>query len=52
MYEEIQGAREELDHGPGDKFHLSPFPAVSQTMGRRSVLLDECARYQPALENL
>lgn len=52
MYEEIQGAREELDHGPGDKFHLSPFPAVSQTTGRRSLLLDECTRYQPALENL
>lgn len=52
MYEEIQRAREELDHDPGDKFHLSLFPAVSQTTGRRSVLLDECARYQPALENL
>lgn len=52
MYEDIQGIREEWDHGPADKCHPSPFPAVSHTTGRRSVLLDACARYQPALENL
>lgn len=52
MYEETQGTREELEHGPGDKFHPSPFPAVSQTLGRGSVLLDTCTCYQPALGNL
>lgn len=35
-----------------NKFHPSPFPAVSQTRGRRSVPLDACTCYQPALENL
>lgn len=52
MYEETQGTREALEHGPGDKSHPSPFPAVSQTMGRGSLSLDACTRYQPALENL
>lgn len=39
MYEETQGAGDELEHGPGDKFHPSPFPAVSQTVGRGSISL-------------